>query len=275
MAASRTSGGDPARTLALLWRAHEPSRRGPRPKLDVDAVVAAAIALADERGLAALSDARAGRAARRVGDGPLRLRPRQGRADRPDARRAVRGDAARAVGRAGRLARARAGGRGGQPRAVRGAPVGGVRLDRAAAARAGPDGQVRARARGVRGRRARRRGARRRALVPARVRPGRGRGGGRRGGRAGDRRGLVGVRRPAARPRDGPGALPARGARRAPRPARPTAPPTTRSTPTRSGSSGCSTASPRSSTGLELAVVRPEPEQVRTRTRRGAAVRRG
>src|SRR5687767_6127641 len=55
MASPRTSGGDPARTLALLWRAREPSRRGPRPRLDVDAVVAAAIALADERGLAAVS----------------------------------------------------------------------------------------------------------------------------------------------------------------------------------------------------------------------------
>jgi len=52
---SRTSGGDPARTLALLWRAEEPSRRGPRPRHDVDAVIAAAIALADEGGLAAVS----------------------------------------------------------------------------------------------------------------------------------------------------------------------------------------------------------------------------
>jgi AcrR family transcriptional regulator len=52
---SRTSGGDPARTLALLWRSQEPSRRGPRPRLDVDSVVAAAIALADERGLPAVT----------------------------------------------------------------------------------------------------------------------------------------------------------------------------------------------------------------------------
>jgi AcrR family transcriptional regulator len=52
---SRTSGGDPARTLALLWRAQEPARRGPRPRLDVDAVVDAAIALADGQGLAAVT----------------------------------------------------------------------------------------------------------------------------------------------------------------------------------------------------------------------------
>jgi AcrR family transcriptional regulator len=51
----RTSAGDPARTLALLWRADEPSRRGPRPKLDLDGVVDAAIALADEQGLAAVT----------------------------------------------------------------------------------------------------------------------------------------------------------------------------------------------------------------------------
>jgi AcrR family transcriptional regulator len=52
---SRTSGGDPTRTLALLWRDAAPSRRGPRPRLDVDGVVAAAIALADEQGLATVT----------------------------------------------------------------------------------------------------------------------------------------------------------------------------------------------------------------------------
>ena len=55
MARARTSGGDPARTLALLWRAEEPSRRGPRPRLDVDTVVDAAIALAGEQGLEAVT----------------------------------------------------------------------------------------------------------------------------------------------------------------------------------------------------------------------------
>jgi AcrR family transcriptional regulator len=51
----RTGEGDPVRTLALLWRRAEGGRRGPRPKLSVDAVVEAAIALADEAGLEAVS----------------------------------------------------------------------------------------------------------------------------------------------------------------------------------------------------------------------------
>lgn len=52
----RTHAGDPDRTLALLWR--DPSaipRRGPRQGLTVDRVLDAAVALADERGLAALT----------------------------------------------------------------------------------------------------------------------------------------------------------------------------------------------------------------------------
>jgi AcrR family transcriptional regulator len=53
----RTSAGDPARTLELLWRkAAEPApARGPRRGLSVDAVVDAAIALADAEGLPAVS----------------------------------------------------------------------------------------------------------------------------------------------------------------------------------------------------------------------------
>ncbi|MFJ8667803.1 TetR/AcrR family transcriptional regulator [Streptomyces sp. NPDC093600] len=55
----RSSGaGDPARTLELLWRdgaAVPGGRRGPRPGLSVDAVVDAAIGLADEGGLDALT----------------------------------------------------------------------------------------------------------------------------------------------------------------------------------------------------------------------------
>lgn len=51
-----TGAGDPARTLALLWR--DPAavpRRGPQRSLDLDAVVAAATAIAREQGLAALT----------------------------------------------------------------------------------------------------------------------------------------------------------------------------------------------------------------------------
>jgi len=61
---ARSSAGDPARTLALLWR--QPagaspggpggaSRRGPARRLDVDVVVAAAVVLADRHGLEALT----------------------------------------------------------------------------------------------------------------------------------------------------------------------------------------------------------------------------
>ncbi|MFF3014575.1 TetR/AcrR family transcriptional regulator [Streptomyces sp. NPDC057939] len=59
MAKERSGAGDPVRTLELLWR--EPGqgpaggRRGPRQGLTVDAVVSAAIALADEEGAAALT----------------------------------------------------------------------------------------------------------------------------------------------------------------------------------------------------------------------------
>ncbi|GAA0421108.1 TetR family transcriptional regulator [Acrocarpospora corrugata] len=51
--------GDPQRTLALLWRASSagPARpaRGPKPALTVDAILNAAIAVADESGLDGLS----------------------------------------------------------------------------------------------------------------------------------------------------------------------------------------------------------------------------
>lgn len=57
MPSHRSSSGDPARTLALLWR--EPgfgtSTRGPKQALTVDDVVAAAVTLADHRGLDSLS----------------------------------------------------------------------------------------------------------------------------------------------------------------------------------------------------------------------------
>lgn len=67
----RTSSGDPARTLALLWR--DPSavpRRGPARALDLDAVVTAAVDLADADGLAALTMRSVARA---VGVAPMTL----------------------------------------------------------------------------------------------------------------------------------------------------------------------------------------------------------
>lgn len=48
--------GDAGRVMALLWRTEEQgSRRGPKPALSVEVIVAAAIAVADEQGMAALS----------------------------------------------------------------------------------------------------------------------------------------------------------------------------------------------------------------------------
>jgi AcrR family transcriptional regulator len=57
VATERSSTGDPARTLELLWRQPEraESRRGPRQGLSIDEIVDTAIALADERGLGAVT----------------------------------------------------------------------------------------------------------------------------------------------------------------------------------------------------------------------------
>ncbi|SHN24726.1 TetR/AcrR family transcriptional regulator [Cryptosporangium aurantiacum] len=62
MATERSSAGDPARTLALLWRSSENvdppngrTPRGPRPTLSVDRVVAVGISLADAEGLEAVT----------------------------------------------------------------------------------------------------------------------------------------------------------------------------------------------------------------------------
>ncbi|MEU6315613.1 TetR/AcrR family transcriptional regulator [Streptomyces sp. NPDC047014] len=59
MAKDRSGAGDPVRTLELLWRQPgEPARagrRGPRQGLSPDAVIGAAVDLADEAGLAALT----------------------------------------------------------------------------------------------------------------------------------------------------------------------------------------------------------------------------
>lgn len=56
MSTERTSAGGPARTLALLWRdAPTAPSRGPERGLDIGAVVAAAIDLADREGLEAVT----------------------------------------------------------------------------------------------------------------------------------------------------------------------------------------------------------------------------
>ena len=55
MPLDRTSAGDPARTLALLWDSAPAPRRGPERGLRVATVVSAATALADKEGLTAVS----------------------------------------------------------------------------------------------------------------------------------------------------------------------------------------------------------------------------
>ena len=57
MATELTGTGDPARSMALLWRSEAPGARGrgPRAGLDVADIVAAAVQLADSDGIATLS----------------------------------------------------------------------------------------------------------------------------------------------------------------------------------------------------------------------------
>jgi AcrR family transcriptional regulator len=50
-----TGGGDPQRSIELLWGVQERPRRGPKPRLTVAMIVAEAIQLADAEGLAALA----------------------------------------------------------------------------------------------------------------------------------------------------------------------------------------------------------------------------
>lgn len=69
VAAEYTGRGDPARTMALLWRTREESARG-RAGLSVDRIVAAAIEVADTDGIAALSMRRV---ADRLGVGAMSL----------------------------------------------------------------------------------------------------------------------------------------------------------------------------------------------------------
>jgi AcrR family transcriptional regulator len=55
MAKEFTGGGDSGRSIALLWGVAGAGRRGPKPRHSVEAVVQAAVALADAEGLAAVS----------------------------------------------------------------------------------------------------------------------------------------------------------------------------------------------------------------------------
>ncbi len=62
--------GDPARSLELLWRTREAPTRGPKPRLDLDRIVMAAIEVADAEGLASFSMRRV---AERLGVGTMSL----------------------------------------------------------------------------------------------------------------------------------------------------------------------------------------------------------
>jgi AcrR family transcriptional regulator len=65
-----TGAGDPRRSIELLWGREQPGRRGPKQRLTTEAVVAAAIAIADADGLSALSMRRVAEA---VGVSPMSL----------------------------------------------------------------------------------------------------------------------------------------------------------------------------------------------------------
>jgi AcrR family transcriptional regulator len=65
-----TGAGDPARTLALLWRQSTAGTRGPKQALSVDRVVDAAVALADGAGLGAVTMRRVAQA---LGVAPMSL----------------------------------------------------------------------------------------------------------------------------------------------------------------------------------------------------------
>ncbi|RYE07369.1 MAG: TetR/AcrR family transcriptional regulator [Hyphomicrobiales bacterium] len=60
--------GDPLKTLQLLWHGITPPKRGPRPKVTLQALVNAAIAIADKDGLDAVSTRRVAEA---VGISPM------------------------------------------------------------------------------------------------------------------------------------------------------------------------------------------------------------
>jgi AcrR family transcriptional regulator len=65
-----SGSGDPVRSLELLWRVQQAPRRGPKQRLDLDQIVAAAIALAGAEGLTALSMRKV---AERLGVGTMSL----------------------------------------------------------------------------------------------------------------------------------------------------------------------------------------------------------
>ncbi|SEG10243.1 regulatory protein, tetR family [Thermomonospora echinospora] len=70
MTTEYSAGGDPTRSLELLWGVRERPKRGPRPKLTAPRIAEAAIEVADAEGLAALSMRRV---AERLGVSPMSL----------------------------------------------------------------------------------------------------------------------------------------------------------------------------------------------------------
>ncbi len=55
MTTAHSGSGDLDQSIKLLWHGREPTSRGPKPGLTLEAIVAAAVTLADREGLAALS----------------------------------------------------------------------------------------------------------------------------------------------------------------------------------------------------------------------------
>ncbi|REE95283.1 TetR/AcrR family transcriptional regulator [Thermomonospora umbrina] len=70
MTTEYSGGGDPTRSLELLWDVQARPRRGPKPRLTVRAIAEAAIEVADAEGLAALSMRRV---AEQLGVSPMSL----------------------------------------------------------------------------------------------------------------------------------------------------------------------------------------------------------
>ncbi|MDG4828593.1 TetR/AcrR family transcriptional regulator [Solwaraspora sp. WMMD1047] len=55
MTTEYSASGDPKRSMELLWGIQDRPKRGPKPRLSVERIAAAAIGIADREGLAALS----------------------------------------------------------------------------------------------------------------------------------------------------------------------------------------------------------------------------